>query len=113
MKEYKGFLLIELMISLTILTITLCAYGHFFIYINKVYRMARNRLVAIQQIQNNIERSWLHMPTHNVHSVSTVHLPLPHGDIHLPDSGIQLVYKAFHIAHEAGVSIIPGYIYEV
>lgn len=111
MKTQKGFLLIELMVSFTILSIMLCACGHFFVYTSKAYQSARSRLRSMQSVQNNIESFWLQQ-TPFEDTAQMINLLLPQAGIHLPDVGTHLVYAAFQITHETGTSIIPGYVYE-
>lgn len=122
-KKKEGFLLIELIISLAVLSFTLFLFSQFFCSIVSWHQEASDRLTLLLMAQNSIEKTWQTATSETLMysdeqmslkqmSLKMIRLPLPIIDARMPYSETRLVYNMLRCEKRDVIVELPGYIYE-
>jgi hypothetical protein len=117
----KGFLLVELIVSLTAFSVMLLIFGYFFLYITTSYKYTQDRLHGMLHVQNGIERSWINQDQNtsqgdsNGSSAQRAPLPLPDRGIDLPHTILPLDYYGWSLSAKSNTqeeTVMPGCVCE-
>lgn len=116
----KGFLLVELIVSLTAFSVMLLIFGYFFLYITTSYKYTQHRLQGMLHVQNGIERSWGNQDetedSCDSSSMQRVALPLPDRGIDLPHTILPIDYYGWSFFAKSNAqeenAAVPGCVCE-
>lgn len=114
----KGFLLVDLIVSLTAFSIMLLIFGYFFLYITTSYKYTHDQLNGMMYAQNGIEKSWLaqgpDVSDDDPNCPHKVALPLPDRGLDLPHTIVPLEYHGWSLSarQEEQATTIPGCVCE-
>lgn len=117
----KGFLLVELIVSLTAFSCVLLVCGYFFLYITASYKYNHDHINGMMHVQNDIEKVWLGQDFNpsdhqaGCPALERVALPLPERNIDLPHTILPLDYYGWSLSARSEAqekTVIPGCVCE-